>query len=44
LVGGRAMPAYRDVLAKLNAMPILDLDHLCATLDGLRKTATKANR
>ncbi len=44
LVGGRATPAYRDVLEKLNAVQITDLDHLCATLDELRKPATKVNR
>jgi len=37
LVGGRAMPAYQAALEKLNALPIRDLDHLCATLDELRK-------
>ncbi len=44
LIGGRAMPAYREVLEKLNAVQILDLDQLCATLDELRKPATKVNR
>lgn len=44
LVGGRAMPAYRDALEKLNAVQICDLDHLCATLDELRKPAKKANQ
>ena len=41
LVGGRAMPAYREVLEKIGALPMKDLAHLCATLDELRKPATK---
>jgi MerR family transcriptional regulator, light-induced transcriptional regulator len=44
LVGGRAMLAYRDLLQKLNAIQIRDLDHLCLTLDDLRKPAKQANR
>jgi DNA-binding transcriptional MerR regulator/methylmalonyl-CoA mutase cobalamin-binding subunit len=39
LVGGRAMPAYRDTLAKIGALQIKDLDQLCSTLDNLRKPA-----
>ncbi len=42
LVGGRAMPAYRDVLEKLNAVQIRDLGHLCVTLDELRNPGKKA--
>jgi DNA-binding transcriptional MerR regulator/methylmalonyl-CoA mutase cobalamin-binding subunit len=41
LAGGRAMPAYRDVLEKIHALPILDLPHLFATLELLRKTTHK---
>jgi len=37
LVGGRAMPAYQAALEKLDAIPIHDLDQLCAALDELRK-------
>ncbi len=44
LAGGRAMPAYRDVLEKIGALPIKDLAHLCATLDDLRKPSKKARR
>jgi DNA-binding transcriptional MerR regulator/methylmalonyl-CoA mutase cobalamin-binding subunit len=44
LVGGRAMPAYRDPLQKLHAVQIRDLDHLCTTLDNLRKPEKKAKR
>ena len=44
LVGGRAMPAYRDVLEKIGALQIKDLAHLCATLDDLRKPSKKAKR
>jgi DNA-binding transcriptional MerR regulator/methylmalonyl-CoA mutase cobalamin-binding subunit len=41
LVGGRAMPAYRDVLEKIGALPIKDLAHLFSTLDDLRKPVKK---
>jgi len=44
LVGGRAMPAYRDALEQIGATPITDLAHLCSTLDLLRKPAKKGNR
>ena len=44
LVGGRAMPAYRDALEKVNALQLNDLDHLCETLDELRKPAGKVKR
>lgn len=44
LVGGRAMPSYRDALEKLNVVQIRDLDHFCATLDELRKPTKKATR
>lgn len=39
LVGGRAMPAYRDALEKIGATRVKDLTHLCSTLDELRKPA-----
>ncbi|MBC8095853.1 MAG: MerR family transcriptional regulator [Akkermansiaceae bacterium] len=44
IVGGRAMPAYREVLEKIGAQPIKDLAHLCSALDDLRKPAKKAAR
>lgn len=44
LVGGRAMPAYRDVLEKIGALQMKDLAHLIATLDDLRKPKKKAKR
>jgi DNA-binding transcriptional MerR regulator/methylmalonyl-CoA mutase cobalamin-binding subunit len=44
LVGGRAMSAYRDTLEKIGALQIKDLDHLCATLDELRKPTRKSGR
>ena len=44
LVGGRAMPAYGEALEKLGALQIRDLDHLCVTLDDLRKPARKSTR
>ena len=44
LVGGRAMPAYNDVLEKIGATQIADLTDLCATLDDLRKPAKKVKR
>lgn len=44
LVGGRAMPGYRDTLEKIGATEIEDLEHLCLTLDELRKPARKGKR
>ncbi len=44
LVGGRAMPAYRDALEKIGATQVKDLSHLSSTLDELRKPAKKAKR
>lgn len=44
LVGGRAMPAYREALDQTGALPMKDLAHLCATLDDLRKPARKRAR
>jgi DNA-binding transcriptional MerR regulator/methylmalonyl-CoA mutase cobalamin-binding subunit len=42
LVGGRAMPAYRDALEKVGALPIENLAQLGAALDHLRKPAKRA--
>jgi MerR family transcriptional regulator, light-induced transcriptional regulator len=44
LVGGRAMPAYRETLDKIGALPMKNLAHLSATLDELRKPARKQTR
>jgi DNA-binding transcriptional MerR regulator/methylmalonyl-CoA mutase cobalamin-binding subunit len=44
LVGGRAMPAYRDALEQIGALPIKDLAHLFSTLDDLRKHAKNGKR
>lgn len=44
LVGGRAMPAYRDVLEKIKAQQIKDLSHFSNTLDELRKPRKKGKR
>jgi hypothetical protein len=44
LAGGRAMPAYREVLARLGAIPIEDLEELGRVLDHLRRPAKKAKR
>jgi DNA-binding transcriptional MerR regulator/methylmalonyl-CoA mutase cobalamin-binding subunit len=44
LVGGRAMPAYHDVLKKIGAVQVNDLAELSSTLDQLRKPAKKAKR
>lgn len=41
LVGGRAMPAYRDALKQIGAFPINDLAHLSSVLDDLRKPVKK---
>lgn len=44
LAGGRATPAYRDVLEKIGAAQVSDLAHLGALLDELRKPAKKGGR
>ena len=44
LAGGRAMPAYRDALEKVGALPIENLAQLGSTLDHLRKPPRKAKR
>ena len=44
LVGGRAMPAYREALDKIGATQIKDLAHFCSTLDELRKPQKKTKR
>ncbi len=44
LVGGRAMPAYREALEKSGAVPLADLVQLGSTLDHLRRPAGKARR
>lgn len=44
LVGGRAMPAYREALEKVGALPIENLAQLGAALDRLRKTARESKR
>jgi len=44
LIGGRAMPAYRDTLEKIGAWQLKDLSHLCSVLDDLRQPAKKARR
>jgi MerR family transcriptional regulator, light-induced transcriptional regulator len=44
LVGGRAMPAYRDALEKIGATQVSDLTDLCATLDDLRKPGKKSKQ
>jgi methanogenic corrinoid protein MtbC1 len=44
LVGGRAMPAYRDVLARTGAVCIDNLMHLGSTLDDLRNPRALTNR
>ncbi len=41
LVGGRAMPAYRDVLSNIGARQIQDLSQFCSALEGLRTPAAK---
>jgi MerR family transcriptional regulator, light-induced transcriptional regulator len=41
LTGGRAMPAYFDVIKKIGAVQMKDLSDLSATLDDLRKPANK---
>jgi DNA-binding transcriptional MerR regulator/methylmalonyl-CoA mutase cobalamin-binding subunit len=44
LVGGRAMPAYREALEKVAALPIENLAQLGEALDHLRKPARAAKR
>ena len=44
LVGGRAMPAYREALDKIGATQIKDLAHFCSALDELRKPQRKTKR
>jgi DNA-binding transcriptional MerR regulator/methylmalonyl-CoA mutase cobalamin-binding subunit len=44
LVGGRAMPAYREVLEKIGALEMKDLAQLSSTLDELRQPAKKLKR
>ncbi|MCF7675172.1 MAG: MerR family transcriptional regulator [Akkermansiaceae bacterium] len=44
LVGGRAMPAYRDTLEQAGAIPVENLAHLGATLDGLRTSRQPTHR
>ncbi len=44
LVGGRAMPAYADVLEKIGAHQVKDLAHLSELLDELRKPAKKKEK
>jgi len=44
LVGGRAMPAYLDVIKKVGAVRMKDFSDLSETLDDLRKPATKTKR
>ena len=44
LVGGRAMPAYRDALEQIDATLIGDLMQLGSALDNLRKPSKKSQR
>ncbi|MBM3822921.1 MAG: cobalamin B12-binding domain-containing protein [Verrucomicrobia bacterium] len=44
LVGGRAMPAYREALDKIGALQIKDLAHFCNVLDEHRKPLGKTGR
>lgn len=44
LVGGRAMPAYHEVLEKIGATQVKDLAHLSSALDELRKSTKKIKR
>jgi hypothetical protein len=44
LTGGRAMPAYLDVIKKIGAVQMKDLSDLGLTLDDLRKPAKKTKR
>lgn len=44
LIGGRAMPAYRDVIEKIGALQITNLGELSSTLDSLRKPVRNTKR
>lgn len=44
LVGGRAMPAYREALEKCDALRIENLNDLCSALDGLRSPGVNQRR
>jgi methylmalonyl-CoA mutase cobalamin-binding subunit len=44
LTGGRAMPAYLEVIKKSGAVQVKDLSDLSDILDDLRKPAKKAKR
>jgi DNA-binding transcriptional MerR regulator/methylmalonyl-CoA mutase cobalamin-binding subunit len=44
LAGGRALPAYRDALKRVGALPIENLEQLGSILDSLRTPARKAER
>ena len=44
LVGGRAMPAYRETLVGLGAILVADLVQLGLALDGLCQPERKARR
>ena len=44
VVGGRAMPAYRETLNRLGALQTLDLAELGTILDGLREPRDSAAR
>lgn len=44
LVGGRAMPAYRETLVLLGAVPVADLVQLGLALDRLRQPGRKVKR
>jgi len=44
LVGGRAMPAYREVLTRLGAILAEDLLQLGLALDRLRRPGRKVKR
>lgn len=44
LVGGRAAPAYHEVLDRIGAVIIKDLPQLGLTLDGLRKPSRREKR
>ncbi len=41
VIGGRAMPAYHDVLEKIGAKQVNNLAQLCTILDEMRKPAKK---
>lgn len=44
LAGGRAMPAYREVLNKIGALQMQDFAHLSSFLDALRKPSRKSKQ